>query len=89
MSSTIESVLRENRVFQTPQGLVKQANISGMAAYEAMCKEAEKDFEGFWAKHARNEILWTKPGGCCARSPRARTSRRTSPRSRTPRSSSS
>jgi len=60
-SSTIESVLQESRVFQPPQGLVKQANVSGMAAYEAMCREAERDFEGFWAKHARNEILWTKP----------------------------
>jgi acetyl-CoA synthetase len=60
-SSTIESVLQESRVFQPPQGLVKQANVSGMAAYEAMCKEAERDFEGFWAKHARSEILWTKP----------------------------
>jgi acetyl-CoA synthetase len=59
--STIESVLQESRVFPPPPALVKQANISGMAAYEAMCREAEKDFEGFWAKHARNELLWTKP----------------------------
>ncbi|HXF78013.1 MAG TPA: acetate--CoA ligase [Usitatibacter sp.] len=59
--STIESVLQESRVFPPPPALVKQANISGMAAYEAMCREAEKDFEGFWAKHARSELLWTKP----------------------------
>jgi acetyl-CoA synthetase len=59
--TTIESVLQENRVFPPPAGLAKQANISGMAAYEAMCREAEKDFEGFWAKHARSELLWTKP----------------------------
>ncbi|HUJ01222.1 MAG TPA: acetate--CoA ligase [Usitatibacter sp.] len=59
--STIESVLQENRVFRPPPSLVGQANISGMAAYEAMCREAEKDFEGFWAKHARNELVWTKP----------------------------
>src|SRR6185437_6882058 len=59
-SSTIESVLQESRVFQPPQGLVKQANISGMAAYQAMCREAERDFEGFWAKHARAELQWTK-----------------------------
>ena len=61
MSSTIESVLQETRVFPPPPALVKQANISGMAAYEAMCKEAETDFEGFWAKHARKELLWTRP----------------------------
>ena len=60
-SGTIESVLNETRVFPPPADFVKQANISGMAAYEAMCKEAERDFEGFWAKLARDELRWTKP----------------------------
>jgi acetyl-CoA synthetase len=32
-----------------------------MAAYEALCKEAERDFEGFWARYAREELKWTKP----------------------------
>ena len=59
--STIESVLQETRVFQPPADLVKHANIPGMDAYRAMCKEAESDFEGFWAKHARAELTWTKP----------------------------
>ena len=61
MSSGIESVLHENRVFPPSEDFVKQANISGMAAYQAMCAEAERDFEGFWAKHARAELLWHKP----------------------------
>jgi acetyl-CoA synthetase len=60
-SGAIESVLHETRVFPPPESFVKQANISGMAAYEAMCREAERDFEGFWAKHAREELRWTKP----------------------------
>src|SRR5690242_19452886 len=59
--STIESVLQETRVFQPPAELVKNANVSGMDAYHAMCREAERDFEGFWAKQARNELTWTKP----------------------------
>jgi len=59
--STIESVLQESRAFPPPESFVKQANISGMAAYEAMCAEAEKDFEGFWAKLARENLLWHKP----------------------------
>jgi acetyl-CoA synthetase len=59
--STIESVLHETRAFPPSDAFVKQANISGMAAYEAMCREAAADFEGFWAKHARNELIWTKP----------------------------
>jgi acetyl-CoA synthetase len=61
MSSTIESVLHETRVFPPAEAFVKQANISGMKAYEAMCAEAERDFEGFWAKLARSELLWHKP----------------------------
>jgi acetyl-CoA synthetase len=59
--STIESVLHESRTFPPPPAFVKQANISGMAAYSAMCKEAEDDLEGFWARYAKSELLWTKP----------------------------
>ena len=59
--STIESVLHETRTFPPPEAFVKQANISGMAAYEAMCREAERDLEGFWAKQARENLKWTKP----------------------------
>ncbi|HXN15386.1 MAG TPA: acetate--CoA ligase [Usitatibacter sp.] len=58
--STIESILQETRVFPPPPELVKTANVAGMAAYKAMCDEAERDFEGFWAKHARAELRWTK-----------------------------
>ncbi|MCC7325636.1 MAG: acetate--CoA ligase [Burkholderiales bacterium] len=61
MSSTIESVLIENRVFVPDPAFVAQANISGMDAYRALCAEAERDFEGFWARLARTELLWKKP----------------------------
>ncbi len=61
MSSRIESVLQETRVFPPPAELQKSANIPGMTAYLAMCREAETDFEGFWAKHARANLLWHKP----------------------------
>src|SRR5438034_3184854 len=59
--ATIESVLQESRVFPPAEAFVKQANVSGMAAYEAMRAEAERDFEGFWAKLARENLLWHKP----------------------------
>jgi acetyl-CoA synthetase len=61
MSSTIESVLHENRVFPPPAELVQKANISGMDAYRALCAEAERDFDGFWARFARSELIWRKP----------------------------
>ncbi len=61
MSATIESVLQETRVFPPPADLVKNANVSGMAAYQALCDEAERDFEGFWGRMAREHLLWHKP----------------------------
>jgi acetyl-CoA synthetase len=61
MASTIESVLTEKRVFPPAPAFVKQANISGMEAYRALYAEAEKDFEGFWARLARETLLWSKP----------------------------
>jgi acetyl-CoA synthetase len=59
--SNIESVLQENRVFPPSPEFVRQANISGMDAYRTMCAEAERDFEGFWSRLAREELLWHKP----------------------------
>jgi acetyl-CoA synthetase len=59
--SNIESVLIENRVFPPTEATVKRARISGMAAYDALCEEANRDFEGFWARLARDNAVWTKP----------------------------
>ena len=61
MSSQIESVLSETRVFPPSPAFIKQANISGMDAYRKLCAEAEKDFEGFWARLAKEHLLWHKP----------------------------
>ena len=59
--SVIESVLVENRVFTPSPATVKAARISGMAAYDALCAEANRDFEGFWARLAREHVVWSKP----------------------------
>ncbi len=60
-SGTIESVLQENRLFPPSSEFAKQANISGMASYQALCDEAERDFEGYWARQAREQIIWQTP----------------------------
>ncbi len=59
--ATIESILTETRVFPPDAAFVKQANVSGMAAYQALCQQAETDYEGFWANQARQAIDWKKP----------------------------
>ncbi|MDH6594190.1 acetyl-CoA synthetase [Variovorax sp. TBS-050B] len=60
-SKNIESVLVENRVFPPDSRATAGARIAGMAAYEALCKEAEQDFEGFWSRQARSHLKWTRP----------------------------
>ena len=60
-NSNIESMLVEDRIFPPSDAMTKSARISGMTAYNAMCAEADKDFEGFWAKLARDNLSWKKP----------------------------
>ena len=59
-SNAIESTLVENRVFEPSEATRKGARISGMDAYNALCAEAENDFEGFWAKRANETLTWHK-----------------------------
>ncbi|MBK7002006.1 MAG: acetate--CoA ligase [Rhodoferax sp.] len=59
--SGIESILVENRVFPPSEACVQRARISGMDAYYALCAEAERDFEAFWARLAREHVVWSKP----------------------------
>ena len=61
MSSTIDTVLHENRHFPPSAEFAAKARISGMAAYRALCKQAEDDYEGFWAGLARQNLSWKKP----------------------------
>ncbi len=58
--ANIESVLQESRSFPPPEAFAKQANISS-AAFQAMCAEAERDYAGFWARLARENLVWHKP----------------------------
>ena len=48
-------------IHQPSEAFVKQAAVSGMAAYEALCKKADSDYEGFWAEQARRLISWKTP----------------------------
>ena len=59
--SNIQSVLHETRVFNPSDEFVRQANISGMESYRALCQAAEQDYAGYWARLARETLLWKKP----------------------------
>ncbi len=59
--SGIESVMHEARVFPPSEDVVKRATISGMAAYDALCKEAEQDYQGYWGRLAKEHVVWQQP----------------------------
>jgi acetyl-CoA synthetase len=59
--SAIESVLQERRVFPPSAEAVAGATVSGMDAYRALVAEAERDYEGFWGRLAKETLSWKKP----------------------------
>ncbi len=60
MSSGIDTVMKEERVFPPPPEFVAKARINSQEQYEQMWKEAAEDPEGFWGKLA-GELHWFKP----------------------------
>ena len=50
-----------SKVYQPSPDFVKNAAVPGMDAYKALCAEAEKDYEGFWAKRAKELLSWQTP----------------------------
>ena len=48
-------------VYEPSEAMKKGAYVSGMAAYESLCKQADEDYEGYWAKLARELVSWKKP----------------------------
>ena len=59
--AAIESVLKENRVFEPSEDFKAHANVSGMEGYNALCEKANQDYEGFWGELAQEMITWKKP----------------------------
>jgi acetyl-CoA synthetase len=55
--SSIDSVLKESRVFDPPEAFTKQAHINSSADYERICGEAEAEPEKFWGSIAK-ELHW-------------------------------
>ena len=55
------SLMQENRVFNPPADFVKGAAVPGMEAYKKLCAEAERDYDGFWGRLAKENMYWKKP----------------------------
>ncbi|NBD21340.1 acetate--CoA ligase [Aquabacterium fontiphilum] len=44
-----------------PEAFERAAHVSGRAAYDRLCAEAQSDYEGYWARHARELLSWKRP----------------------------
>lgn len=59
--SKIESVLNETRIFPPSDDFIKNANVSSAEAYQALCDQANNDYQGFWGEQAKKRIIWQTP----------------------------
>ncbi|WP_147309334.1 AMP-binding protein, partial [Cupriavidus taiwanensis] len=57
----LESVMPAQQGIWPARTPARPAAIPSMDAYRALCDEAERDYEGFWARHARELLHWNKP----------------------------
>ena len=48
-------------IFPAPESVARRAHVSGMPAYEALVAEADADYEGYWARLAREHVTWKTP----------------------------
>ena len=60
MGESIESVMKEGRSFAPSASFSASSRVGSPAAYEALCRRAEQDPDGFWAEIAR-ELAWQTP----------------------------
>jgi len=57
--ANISSTLQETRRFEATPAFSQQANL-GPQLYAALRDEATRDYEGYWARLAREELVWSK-----------------------------
>ena len=57
----IQSVLNEKRVFPPASGFSARAHLKSMEDYQRLYDESVNDPEGFWARMAKQELVWSKP----------------------------
>ncbi len=58
---TITSVSRESRIFKPSAEFKNQANLGSFASYRRLYAESVNAPDKFWAKQAKEHIVWRKP----------------------------
>jgi len=57
----ITSVLHENRVFRPPKKFCRGTPMESLARYRQLYNESIRSPEKFWARQAKQELVWFKP----------------------------
>jgi len=60
-TTSFDSILNEKRIFPCPKEFSGRAHIKSLAQYQKLYKESIRSPEKFWAKQAKNELVWFKP----------------------------
>src|SRR4249920_3521192 len=60
-ANNISSFQHENRVFAPPKAFAAAAHVKSLAQYKKLYNESVRNPETFWAKQAKNELVWFKP----------------------------
>ncbi len=60
-STNITSVMQEERLFPPPKAFSARAHIKSLAQYRKLYQESISSPEKFWARQAKNELVWFKP----------------------------
>ncbi|MCV2369468.1 acetate--CoA ligase [Roseateles oligotrophus] len=53
--------MSQNELYLPSAAWQAQANVKGMAGYNALVAEAEADYQGYWARLAREFVTWQTP----------------------------
>jgi acetyl-CoA synthetase len=51
----------ELQTYAPPTALAQSAHVAGQKAYQQLVAEAERDYEGYWSRLAREFVSWKKP----------------------------
>src|SRR5215475_8085867 len=60
-TTNITSVLHENRLFPPTKAFSQKAHIKSMAHYRKLYNSSIRSPEKFWARQAKDELVWFKP----------------------------
>jgi acetyl-CoA synthetase len=60
ITTNIESILQEARVFPPPKAFSRRAHLKSLAQYRKLYRESIQSPEKFWSRQAKAELVWSK-----------------------------